>query len=54
MKNPRYWKKSPEGNALPYLDKVIFIITQSQDVALLKFIDGELDYVGVRGRIIRS
>ncbi len=48
-KNPRYWKKSPEGNALPYLDKVIFIITQSQDVALLKFIDGELDYVGVRG-----
>ena len=48
-RNPYYWKKSTGGESLPYLDKVIFLIIPDPDAALLKFIDGELDYVSLRG-----
>ncbi|MFH1655004.1 MAG: ABC transporter substrate-binding protein [Candidatus Omnitrophota bacterium] len=48
-KNPLYWKKTKEGNKLPYIDKIIYLIVQNQDTALLKFQDGELDYYGLRG-----
>lgn len=43
-RNERYWQKSAEGDALPYLDRVIFLIVQNQDVEILKFFDGEIDY----------
>ena len=48
-RNPHYWKSSKRGEALPYLDKLIFLIIPDPDASLLKFIDGELDYVAVRG-----
>lgn len=48
-RNPRYWKRSETGDALPYLDKLIFLIVQNADTALLKFMDGELDYYSMRG-----
>jgi len=49
-RNPNYWKRDKEGNRLPYLDKIIYVIVQNQDVALLKFQEGELDYIGLRGQ----
>ena len=48
-RNPHYWKKSPQGDALPYLDKVIFLIIPDAQAQLLKFIDGELDATSVSG-----
>ncbi len=48
-RNPHYWKKSPQGGALPYLDTVIFLIIPDQQAQLLKFIDGELDSTPVSG-----
>ena len=48
-RNPHYWKKSPQGGALPYLDKVIFLIISDEQAQLLKFMDGELDSTSVRG-----
>ncbi|OGX24874.1 MAG: hypothetical protein A3D10_00830 [Omnitrophica WOR_2 bacterium RIFCSPHIGHO2_02_FULL_48_11] len=48
-RNPRYWKKSSTGDALPYIEKIIYLIVQNADTALLKFMDGELDYYGLRG-----
>jgi len=48
-RNPRYWKKSSAGEALPYLNRVIFLIVQNEDTVLLKFLDGELDYCPLRG-----
>ncbi len=48
-RNAHYWKKGDDGKALPYLDKVIFVIIPSPEGQLLKFIDGELDYIPVRG-----
>ena len=48
-RNPYYWKRSPEGDHLPYLDRIIYLIVQSQDTAMLKFLDGETDYIPLRG-----
>ncbi|MBF0504293.1 MAG: ABC transporter substrate-binding protein [Candidatus Omnitrophica bacterium] len=49
-RNPHYWKKSSQGEALPYLDRVIFLIIPDPQAQLLKFIDGELDSTSVEGR----
>ncbi len=49
-RNPHYWKRSSQGEALPYLDKVIFLIIPDPQAQLLKFIDGELDAVSVQGQ----
>ncbi len=49
-RNPHYWKKASNGDALPYLNKLIYLIIPDPDAALLKFMDGELDYVSVRGK----
>jgi len=48
-RNPFYWKKSSSGEALPYLDGLIMMVIQNQDLIVLKFLDGELDYCPVRG-----
>lgn len=48
-RNPRYWKKSAEGDTLPYLQKIVYLIVQNQDTGLLKFMDGETDVVSLRG-----
>lgn len=48
-RNPRYWKRSPAGERLPYIETVIYVIVSNADTALLKFIDGELDYYSLRG-----
>ncbi|MFH1046070.1 MAG: ABC transporter substrate-binding protein [Candidatus Omnitrophota bacterium] len=48
-KNRRYWKKDEAGTPLPYLEKIIYVVLQNLDTALLKFQEGELDYYGLRG-----
>lgn len=48
-RNPNYWKFDAQGNRFPYLDRIIYVIVQSQDVELLKFQRGEIDYYGMRG-----
>ena len=48
-RNPNYWRKDNQGNQLPFLDKITYVIVQNQDVALLKFQEGQIDYFGLRG-----
>lgn len=48
-KNPLYWKKSQDGEQLPFISKVIYVIVQNEDMALLKFLEGEIDYASLRG-----
>jgi peptide/nickel transport system substrate-binding protein len=48
-RNPQYWKRSPEGDRLPYIDKITYLIVPNQDVALLKFIEGTTDSYIMRG-----
>jgi len=47
--NTRYWRKSANGERLPFISKIIFLIVQNQDVALLKFLEGEIDALAIRG-----
>jgi len=48
-RNPRYWKHSENGDRLPYINKIIYLIVSNQDVDLLKFVEGATDYYGFRG-----
>lgn len=48
-RNPNYWRRSKEGESLPYIAKIIFLIVQNQDTVLLKFLEGEVDYCSLRG-----
>lgn len=48
-RNEFYWKKSPAGERLPYIDKIIYLIVQNSDVELLKFLEGTLDGIDFRG-----
>jgi len=48
-RNSYYWKHSTQGDRLPYLNKIIYLIVQNQDVALLKFVEGATDYYSFRG-----
>jgi len=50
VKNPNYWKRDKENNRLPYLNKITYIIVQNPDVAVLKFEEGVLDYLSLRGQ----
>ena len=47
--NPLYWDKSDKGEKLPFIQRIIYLIVQNQDVALLKFLEGETDSCEVRG-----
>jgi peptide/nickel transport system substrate-binding protein len=41
--------RSPGGDKLPYLEGIIYMIVQSEDMELLKFLEGELDAYEVKG-----
>ena len=43
-RNPYFWKVDPEGNQLPYIDKVTGYYVESQEVYKLKVIAGEVDF----------
>jgi peptide/nickel transport system substrate-binding protein len=46
-KNPYYWKKDQEGKQLPHIPRVVWVIVESPDTALLQFRSGGLDSIGV-------
>jgi peptide/nickel transport system substrate-binding protein len=42
-RNPRYWRKAPNGDALPYLDRIVLEIVPDQNAELLKLQSGATD-----------
>jgi len=42
-RNPRYWRKGPDGSALPYLDRIVVEIVSDQNAELLRLAAGQLD-----------
>ena len=42
-RNPYYWKVDPEGNQLPYLDRVVYPLVEDKEVLTLKALNGEVD-----------
>jgi len=48
-KNPNYWRQDPAGKSLPYLERWIRIIAESQETESLLFENGQTHYLAVRG-----
>ncbi len=46
-KNPHYWGTDDEGNQLPYIDQWVRVVNESTETQLLRFENGELDYVQI-------
>ena len=42
-RNPYYWKVDPEGNQLPYIDKLVYHVAENVEVLVLKTLNGEID-----------
>lgn len=42
-RNPYYWAVDPEGNQLPYIDRITMRLTQSLEVLNLRAIRGDID-----------
>lgn len=42
-RNPHWFGVDAEGRRLPYLDQIIYVVAKDQDVAALRFEQGELD-----------
>ncbi len=49
-KNPYYWKKDKNGVRLPYIEKIVFLIIPDPNMAILKFRNGEIDILSIRGQ----
>ena len=45
-RNPYYWKVDTEGNQLPYADRVVVKVVSELESIRLRFINGELDFIG--------
>jgi peptide/nickel transport system substrate-binding protein len=45
-RNSYYWRKDAQGKPLPYVDRIIWQIIESQDTQLLRFRSGDLDVIG--------
>ncbi len=43
VRNPHYWKRDAQGNPLPYLEEITFLIVPDRNTRLLRFQQGELD-----------
>ncbi|GAB4568543.1 MAG: ABC transporter substrate-binding protein [Anaerolineae bacterium] len=43
-RNPYYWKVDPEGNQLPYIDRIAYDLLENSEVLVLKVLNGEIDF----------
>src|SRR5262245_52040223 len=48
-RNPRYWRRDSAGNALPYLDRLVFEVVPNHGTQLLKFKNREIDFLEMQG-----
>ncbi len=46
-RNPHYWRKDNQGNALPYIERLIWQIVESPDTGLIQFRSGGLDILEI-------
>ncbi len=43
VRNPYFYKVDPEGNQLPYIDKIVYVVGDSVETLVLKALNGEID-----------
>lgn len=44
-RNPHYWKVDRSGQALPYVDEIVFLLVPSEDAQVVRFKAGETDLI---------
>ncbi len=44
QRNPYYWKVDPEGNQLPYIDRLVYDIVGNEQMVTMKATAGEIDF----------
>lgn len=44
-RNPYYWKTDQDGKQLPYIDKVVYNVVDSDETAVLKVARGDIDWL---------
>jgi peptide/nickel transport system substrate-binding protein len=55
QRNPHFWKKDSQGNRLPYLEEITFLVFPGQDQLLLRMQNGEIDtYQSIRPQDVES
>ncbi len=47
QRNPYYWRKDPQGNPLPQVERFIWQVVDSPESSLMQFRSGDLDLLGV-------
>ena len=47
-RNPYYWRKGAQGEALPYIERIIWQVVENSDGRMLRFRSGDLDMAGLR------
>ena len=45
-RNPRYWRKAPDGGTLPYVDQLVLEIVPDQNAELIRLQAGSVDLTG--------
>ena len=50
-RNPYYWRRDAQGNQLPYIDRIVWQITENMDTQLLQFRSNDLDTTDGWGRL---
>lgn len=53
-RNPNYYIINKNDQKLPYLDKLVYLIVGDINNEVLKFEGGELDTIGLKGRMLRD
>ncbi len=46
-RNPYYWRKGPQGQSQPYIERMVWEIVENTDTSLLQFRSGGLDTVDI-------
>lgn len=49
-RNPYSWRVDPEGNQLPYVDRLVYLIVQDPEVMLAQFRAGEIHRITITGQ----
>src|SRR6185295_6067765 len=44
-RNPHYWKVDSAGQALPYVDELVFVLVPSEDARVIRFKAGDTDLI---------
>lgn len=54
LKNDNYFEMDSEGNRLPYIDAISISFVKDEEIELLKFLNGELDFISGREGDLKS